>query len=165
MGWLFGALEGAGLQLPTQWDLKGFLSIVLQVLGLTKENVRARAVLILGEETVSRIETGVEIMRVLFTEGPAGLWQMLLEKLGDIKETILAEIRSWVITKIIEAGIKWLIGLLNPAGAFVKACMMIYDIVVFFKLADRIFMNRTGNQYFHLDAFPVVGLILRPLNA
>ncbi|WP_181366457.1 phage tail protein [Albidovulum aquaemixtae] len=132
MGWLFGALEGAGLQLPETWDLKGFLSVVLQVLGLTKENVRARAVRILGEDMVAKIETGVEIIRVLFTEGPAGLWQMLLEKLGDIKETILAEIRSWVITKIVEAGIKWLIGLLNPAGAFVKACMMIYDIVVFF---------------------------------
>lgn len=132
MGWLFGALEGAGLTLPDKFDLKGFLSIVLQVLGLTKENVRARAVRILGEETVSRIETAVEILRVLFTEGPAGLWRMLLEKLGDIKEVILAEIRSWVITKIIEAGIKWILGLLNPAGAFVKACMMIYDIVVFF---------------------------------
>lgn len=132
MGWLFGALEGAGLKLPDKFDLMGFLDIVLQVLGLTKENVRARAVRILGEETVSAIETAVDFIRVLFTEGPAALWQMLLEKLGDIKEVILAEIRSWVITKVVEAGIKWIIGLLNPAGAFVKACMMIYDIVVFF---------------------------------
>ena len=26
----------------------------------------------------------------------------------------------------------WVIGLLNPASAFIKACMMIYDIVKFF---------------------------------
>jgi hypothetical protein len=33
MGWLFGALAGAGLVMPKSFDLKGILSIVLQVLG------------------------------------------------------------------------------------------------------------------------------------
>ncbi|MCP4445415.1 MAG: hypothetical protein GY811_08730, partial [Myxococcales bacterium] len=132
MGWLFGALEGAGINLPDKFDLKGFLDVVLQVLGLTKENVRARAVGILGEDMVSKIEGAVDFLRILFTEGPAGIWQMLLEKLGTIKDVIIDEIKSWVITKIVEAGIKWIIGLLNPAGAFIKACMMIYDIVIFF---------------------------------
>ncbi|MEP1539242.1 MAG: hypothetical protein ABJQ34_04635 [Paracoccaceae bacterium] len=132
MGWLFGALEGAGINLPDKFDLKGFLDVVLQVLGLTKENVRARAVGILGEDMVAKIEGAVDFLRILFTEGPAGIWQMLLEKLSTIKDVIIDEIKSWVITKIVEAGIKWIIGLLNPAGAFVKACMMIYDIVIFF---------------------------------
>lgn len=132
MGWLFGALEGAGLKLPERFDMAGFLDIVLQVLGLTKENVRARAVSILGEGIVSKIETAIDFLRILFTEGPAGIWQMLLEQLGNLKDAIIDEIKSWVITSIIEAGIKWIIGLLNPASAFVKACMMIYDIVVFF---------------------------------
>jgi len=30
------------------------------------------------------------------------------------------------------AGITWIIGLLNPASAFFKACKAIYDIIVFF---------------------------------
>jgi hypothetical protein len=132
MGWLFGALEGAGLQLPETFDLKGIIDLVLQVLGLTYANIRNRAVRILGEETVSRLEQVAEIFKVLVTEGPAGLWRMLVEKIGDVKEMILGEIRNWVITKIVVAGIKWLISLLNPAAAFVKACMMIYDIVKFF---------------------------------
>ncbi|AFZ26216.1 hypothetical protein Cylst_4110 [Cylindrospermum stagnale PCC 7417] len=37
-----------------------------------------------------------------------------------------------VITQVITAGVKWIIGLLNPASAFVKAAMAIYDIVMFF---------------------------------
>ena len=57
---------------------------------------------------------------------------MLLEKLGDIKEMILEQVKDFVITKIITAGITWLIGLLNPAAAFIKACKMIYDVVMFF---------------------------------
>ena len=57
---------------------------------------------------------------------------MLVEKLGDIKEMILEQVKDFVITKIITAGITWLIGLLNPAAAFIKACKLIYDVVMFF---------------------------------
>ena len=57
---------------------------------------------------------------------------MIVEKLGDIKEMILGQIKDFVITKIITAGITWLIALLNPAAAFIKACKMIYDVVMFF---------------------------------
>jgi hypothetical protein len=38
----------------------------------------------------------------------------------------------FVITKIITAGITWLISLLNPAAAFIKACKLIYDAVMWF---------------------------------
>jgi len=41
------------------------------------------------------------------------------------------QIQSWVITNVIKAGITWLIGLLNPASAFIKACKAIYDILQF----------------------------------
>jgi hypothetical protein len=45
---------------------------------------------------------------------------------------VIGQIKEMVITQVITAGIKWIIGLLNPASAFVKACMAIYDIVMFF---------------------------------
>jgi hypothetical protein len=57
---------------------------------------------------------------------------MLMEKLGDIKEMIFEQVKDFVITKIITAGITWLIGLLNPAAAFIKACKLIYDVIMFF---------------------------------
>jgi DNA/RNA non-specific endonuclease len=132
MGWLFGALEGAGLQLPENFDLKGLLSIVLQVLGLTKENIRARAVRLVGEETVSHLEKVGEIFKILVKEGPVGLWNMLLEKLGNFTDMLLEQFRNWVIEKIIKAGVLWLVSLLNPAAAFIKACKAIYNIVMFF---------------------------------
>ena len=43
MDWLFGALAGAGLQQPDTFDLKGIVSIVLQVLGLTYAWIRGEA--------------------------------------------------------------------------------------------------------------------------
>ena len=132
LGWLFGALEGAGLKIPETLDLKGIIDLVMQVLGLTWENIRRRAVKILGEETVAYLEKTWDIFLVLVREGPAGLWQMLAEKIGDIKDMILTQVGEWVEEKIIVAGIKWVLSLLNPVAAFIKACMAIYDIVKFF---------------------------------
>lgn len=130
--WLTGTLTQAGVQLPEQWDLKGIFSFVMQILGLTYENIRAQAVKVLGEETVSALEKAFEIFKVLVTEGVAGLWTYVQDKIGDLKAMVLDKIRELVITQVIEAGIKWILGLLSPVGAFIKACKAIYDIVTFF---------------------------------
>ncbi len=132
MEWLFGTLAEAGIQLPERFDLQGILNLVLQILGLTYDNIRQRAVNILGEELVSRLEQVAEIFKILITEGPGGLWAYIKEKLGDLKVMVIDEIKAFVIEKIVIAGIKWVIGLLNPAAAFIKACMAIYDIIKFF---------------------------------
>ncbi|MBM7860084.1 phage tail protein [Lentzea nigeriaca] len=132
MGWLFGALAEAGIELPEKFDLRGIIKLLASIFGLTWANIRNRLVRQIGEKAMAAAETGVEIFQVLTSQGVAGLWQMLMEKLGDIKETILAQVKDFVITKIITAGITWLIGLLNPAAAFIKACKLIYDVVMFF---------------------------------
>ena len=51
----------------------------------------------------------------------------------------MTQIKEMVSIEIIKAGIAWLISMLNPASAFVKACKMIYDVVMFFvEKADQI---------------------------
>lgn len=132
MEWLFGALEGAGIKIPETFDLKGIVGLVMQILGLTWENIKARAIKVLGADTVAYLEKSWEIFQVLIKEGPGGLWRMLVEKIGDIKEMLLTQLGDFVKEKIIEAGIKWVLSLLNPVAAFIKACMAIYDIVKFF---------------------------------
>ncbi|WP_211294030.1 phage tail protein [Lentzea kentuckyensis] len=132
MGWLFGALAEAGIELPEKFDLRGIIKLLASIFGLTWANIRNRLVMQIGETAMAAAEKGVEIFQVLTSQGVAGLWQMLMDKLGDIKETILAQVKDFVITKIITAGITWLIGLLNPAAAFIKACKLIYDVVMFF---------------------------------
>jgi hypothetical protein len=132
MEWLFGAVAEAGIQLPKSFDLKGILGLVLQVLGLTWTNFRARAVALLGEKVVGAIEKASDIFMKVVTEGPGALWEWIKDKLGDIKTMVIDQLRDFVITRVITAGITWLIGLLNPASAFIKACKAIYDIIMFF---------------------------------
>ena len=132
MDWLFGAVAEAGIQMPKTFDLKGILSLVLQILGLTYANIRARAVGILGEKVVAALETTAAIFKKLITEGPGALWEWIKEKVGDLKAMVIDQIKAFIIQKVIVAGITWIIGLLNPASAFVKACKAIYDIIMFF---------------------------------
>ena len=132
MSWLFGALAEGGIEIPDKLDIKGIIKLLASLFGLTWANIRNRLVKQIGEKAMAAAEKGVEIFKIIATEGIGGLWQMLIEKLGDIKEMILEQVKDFVITKIITAGITWLIGLLNPAAAFIKACKLIYDVVMFF---------------------------------
>ncbi|WP_175347886.1 phage tail protein [Cellulomonas humilata] len=132
MSWLFGALAEGGVELPETFDLKGIVQLLASLFGLTWTTIRNRIVRKIGEKAMGAAEKGVEIFKVFAAEGVGGLWQMLVEKLGDLKEMILEQVKDFVITRIITAGITWLIGLLNPAAAFIKACKLIYDVVMFF---------------------------------
>ncbi len=132
IGWLTGALAGAGIQIQETFDLKGIFTLVMQVLGMAYDAIRPRLVNILGEKVVSGLESSFEMLQILVKDGVAGLWQFVQDKIGDLKAMVLDNIQNFVIESVIKAGVMWVLSLLNPASAFVKACKMIYDIVMFF---------------------------------
>ena len=129
--WLLGPVREMGIEMPEALDFKGILKLVLQVMGLTWQNIRAKLVKALGEPVVARMEGAVDVVRTLASEGIGGLWTFLKDKLGDIQEQVLGQIKSFVIEKVVVAGITWMFSLLNPASAFIKAAKAIYDIVMF----------------------------------
>lgn len=133
VGWLTGTLGSMGITIPQDlFSLKGIFSLVMQILGFTWDYIRRKAVKLLGEPVVRVLEAGFEVFQIIRNEGIAGLWNYIKEQFNDLKETVIDAIKSMVITQVIQAGIKWVLGLMSPAGAFIKAAMMIIDIVKFF---------------------------------
>lgn len=130
--WLFGALAEGGIAIPEKFDLKGIVGLILSLLGLTWQSIRARLAKVLPEWVLKALETAVDVVKILATEGVGGLWTWIVTKITDLKDQVMGQIKDFVITKIITAGITWLISLLNPAAAFIKACKMIYDAVMWF---------------------------------
>jgi hypothetical protein len=130
--WLFGALAEAGIEIPEKFDLKGIVGLILSLLGLTWASIRARLAKVLPEWVLKALETAVEVVKILTTEGVSGLWKWIVQKITDLKDQVFGQIKEFVVTKIITAGITFLISLLNPAAAFIKACKMIYDAVMWF---------------------------------
>lgn len=132
MAWLFGSLAESGVEVPKDMSIPSLLKLVLQVLGLTYERIRAKAVKLLGERAVSVIEHVATVIKELITGGPARLWEMMKEYLGNLKEMVINAIQDWVVTAIIKAAVTKLISMFNPVGAIIQAIITIYNVVMFF---------------------------------
>lgn len=131
LGWLFGALANAGIELPDTFDLKGILKLVGSILGLTWTNIKARIIKIAPwvGKVIDVIESKIEVFKILATQGVAGLWNWIKQQLGNLKEMILTPIKDFVVEKIVTAGISWVLGMLNPAGALVKVAQALIGVV------------------------------------
>lgn len=133
--WLFGTLTKAGIELPKKFDLKGIFFLVLQILGLTYQNIRAKIVKKLGprgEQIVSGIEKAVLFVKELVTKGPIVLWEKAKNFLGNLKDMVFGAIIGWVRNTIIQKAVIKILSMFNPAGALYQAAMAIYNIVMFF---------------------------------
>ncbi|MET8739897.1 hypothetical protein ABZV72_00005, partial [Streptomyces sp. NPDC004728] len=132
VSWLLGTAVKAGLELPQKFDLKGIIQLIASLLGLTWANIRARITRKgIPDQAMTAVESSVPVAKKLATEGPAGAVKEIEAEAGDIKATILEKLTSYLIPTVIIAGITWIISLLNPASAFVRAVKGIIDIVTF----------------------------------
>jgi hypothetical protein len=133
VGWLTGALSEANLTGPFEFTPKGVLSIVLQVLGLTYANIKARVIkkLPAAAKVFDLVEQGYELVHRVLTEGPGALWEEIKGQISNIKEMMMGAIRNWLIVTVIKEGIVWLLSLTNPASAIVKAVKLVFDLVMF----------------------------------
>ena len=137
--WIMDFLGDLNIQkLPERFNLQGIASVVFQVLGLTWQNIRAKLAKPenLGEETVSKLERGVEGARDLIyglrKEGPMYLYHVVEDKLGEVQTQITESLKSWAIVEMVERGVTEVVKFLIPGGGFAKAVMAIYDTVMFF---------------------------------
>jgi hypothetical protein len=132
MNWLFGSLAEAGIEIPSDFSPGSILKLILQVLGLTYDRIRAKAVKLIGERNVMLLEKAWQIISMLIKGGPAALWEQIKEFLGNLKEMIFKAILPWIVEGVIRAAIKKLVLMFNPVGAIIGAIMAIYDTVMFF---------------------------------
>ncbi|GAA1720518.1 phage tail protein [Streptomyces yatensis] len=132
VSWLLGTSAKAGIEIPSKFDLKGIIQLIASLLGLTWANIRARITRKgVPDQAMSAAEQSVPVAKALATEGPAGAAKEITAETGDLKSTILEELKSYLIPTVIIAGITWILSLLNPASAFVRAVKGIIDIVTF----------------------------------
>ncbi|MDJ0824934.1 MAG: DUF4157 domain-containing protein [Rhodobacter sp.] len=135
LAWILGPFQQMGITLPEKLDLKGIVSVILQVLGLTYPQLRPRIVKALnpnGEVKVSVVERLIEVVNILRTEGLVGIWRKLMEYVENLQMTIINGIRDWVVRAVVQAGIRKLVAWSNPAGALIDILLTIYNLIVFF---------------------------------
>ncbi|MEP6925794.1 MAG: hypothetical protein ABI954_15110, partial [Pyrinomonadaceae bacterium] len=129
--WLFGNLGGEGFELPKDLSAPSILKLVMGVAGLTYDKIRKKAATLIGERNLALLEKLYEYLKILFTGGTAELWAEVKKDFGNLEETVIGGIKSWLLTTLVEAGIKKLLTMFVPGGGFVQAALAIYKIVVF----------------------------------
>ena len=133
LGFIFGALDGVDITLPDRLDLKGIVSIVFQVLRLTWQHIRKLLVKRLGangERKVALLEKGVDIIRLLISNGVLAIWQKMLAMIDNLASTVVGGVIEFLTVTLVKGALGWLAGLSNPVGAVIKIALMIYDFVV-----------------------------------
>ncbi|MCD0456834.1 hypothetical protein LPB85_15400 [Chryseobacterium sp. LC2016-27] len=101
------------------------------------------------------------MVQIVRKDGIAGLWEHLKDQFTDLKETIM----DIVQTEVIKAGIKMIMSILTPVGAFVKAEMAIIDLVKFFiqKAVQIMELVRTFTESIKAIASGNVGAVAKSI--
>lgn len=132
VGWLTGAMAGAGLELPAKFDLRGIVMMIGSLLGLTWASIRGLIIKRgVPEQAMGAVEKSVPIVQKVQSQGLGGIWEEIKEKVGDLKANLFSKISEYLIPTVLMAGITWILSLLNPASAFIRAVKMIIDFVSF----------------------------------
>lgn len=136
IGWLTGTLGGAGITLPQTFDLLGVLDLARQILGLTWERIRAKAVTLIGEQNVARLEFIGSYITTLTSEGWPGLWNKITADLSGLLDMVFGGIKSFLLERVVQAVIKKIPALFGPVGAIVQLVRTAWNLYEF--LRDRL---------------------------
>jgi hypothetical protein len=132
VSWLFGALDAAGIRLPTSFDIRSIIAFVLELLGITVPRLRAKVARIIGERNMAILEKIWGYVVVLVREGPIGLWEHIKDDLSSLWDQALEAVKGWAVTRIVQSAVAKLVSMFNPAGAIIQAAIAIYNAVMFF---------------------------------
>ena len=131
--WLTGSLTG--VYIPKALSLPELGKFALSVLGITWAQIRAKIVKVLGpngEKIMQGLETAFDIVVALVKGGAAAAWDLIKEKLSDLKDTVVSGIISFVVDTIVKKAIPKLISMFIPGAGFISAILSIYDTVMVF---------------------------------
>jgi hypothetical protein len=139
LDWLFGEVKGAsGVAKPKDFSLSSILGYVMDLFGITKENMykRMEENPKIGPKKVAKIRqmenalTGaLEWITVWIKEGPAGLLRMATEKLSDLINVVVDSVINWITGKISAEIMKRLATSADPLGigATINAIILLYQ--------------------------------------
>ncbi|MEM8525032.1 MAG: DUF4157 domain-containing protein [Bacteroidota bacterium] len=156
-GWLFGQVAKAGITPPKDLSLGSVFDLVMQILGLTVDKLWNLLAKKIGQKKVDKIKSGLDklkgvwlFVKDVMQNGISAVWKYIKEKISNLWNIVLEEVKSWIITKIIEKVVTKLLSMLDPTGimavvngfmAFFKA---IQSAIEYFKQMLEVVESFTG---------------------
>ena len=146
LDWLVGSLPG--VYIPKALSLVEFGKLALSVFGISWAQIRGKIVKVLGpngETIMQGLETAFDVVKALVTGGAAAAWEVIKEKLTNLKDTIVDGIIGFIKEAVVTKAIPKLIAMFIPGAGFISAILSIYDtIMVFVQKIAKIIQVVTG---------------------
>lgn len=140
VGWLTSELKEAGVPELKDLSLKGIISWVLEVLGISMEKVWEKLAKHpkIGPARVAKIRGAINTLTGIWTfikdvqeRGMAAIWDKIQEQLSNLWDTVLNAVKDWIMDKIINAVVTKLLSMLDPTGimAVINSAIAIYKAI------------------------------------
>jgi hypothetical protein len=129
--WLTGAV-GSIITLPKVFDVKGVLSVIMQLAGISWAFIRSKLVNIFGEQKIAYAEKTVDVVKRFVTDGIMGIWDWIKDSAQSMMSTVIEAMKGWLLTKLVVSFAEWIASLLIPGGAILRLVQGIYKLVMWF---------------------------------
>ena len=137
-GWLLNAVGDRSITLPSSLtDWRGWLGMVLSILGLSVDHVIDLIDLRFPgsgrrlRQALNFLTGALEWVRIGLTEGPAGLWRQLMQRLSDLGNAVIEAAVKWVMERVIAIISARLAALAASAGlsGVLEAVFAVYQAI------------------------------------
>lgn len=140
VAWLTSELKEAGVPELKDLSLKGIISWVLEVLGISMEKIWEKLAKHpkIGPAKVAKIRGAINTLSGIWDfikdvqeRGMAAIWDKIAEQLNNLWDTVLNAVKDWIMDKIINAVVTKLLSMLDPTGimAVINSAIAIYRAI------------------------------------
>ncbi len=140
--WFFHQLGQLGIERPEDLSFRSILKLIMQILGITLEQIMAKVWKKLaekiGQEKVDRIRSMIDklegvwsFIKDVMERGPVAIWEYIQEKLSNLWTLVLDAAKGWIMEKIITAVVTKLLSMLDPTGimAVINSAIALYRAI------------------------------------
>ena len=143
--WITGASAAKSIQLGPGSGVEKLFGLVVQVLSLSKEDLKKIAEKVFGKEIVALVEKGLAISErvtpeaykllepatILMRDGLGAFWRYIKDTLASMVQGVITKIKETVFFEFVTRGLKWMAGFFIPGGGFVKVVKALLAAVQF----------------------------------
>lgn len=123
VNWLTGQMQSIGIQPPADFSFGSIFSFILQILGITIDNIFRLLATRIGDERAQRLRRMLDMatgawtfIRDVVERGPAAIWERIQEQLSNLWTSVITSITTFITERIVAQATIWLLGLLDISG-------------------------------------------------
>ncbi|NJO75956.1 MAG: hypothetical protein HC833_20705 [Leptolyngbyaceae cyanobacterium RM1_406_9] len=121
--WFFAQLEKGGIQPPAEVNAESILDLVLQILGVSMDQIWSKLTDCIGQENVDRIRGAIDrlvgiwnFIRDVQERGVGAIWEHIQSQISNLWNMVLKQAQAWIMSRVIERVTARLLSMLDPTG-------------------------------------------------